>query len=112
MVTKGNLEGFGFRLGKTLNFEYARRHGDRTLGYVAVYLRVLRAETMTVRGIAHDVFVVEATVSLTSPSRSHRMQAWVDPKLRYMLRRDILAMTDSTPNVPSALRANNILPPP
>jgi hypothetical protein len=40
------------------------------------------------------------------------MQAWVDPKLRYMLRRDILAMTDSTPNVPSALRANNILPPP
>jgi hypothetical protein len=67
---------------------------------------------MTVRGISYDVVVVEAVVASSRPIWSYRMQAWVDPKLRYMLRREILGLTDSTPNVPSALRANNIVPPP
>ncbi|MCA3261846.1 MAG: hypothetical protein ING44_07885 [Telmatospirillum sp.] len=111
-LTKGNLDNFEFRPGNTLNFEYARRQGNRTPSYITVDLRVLRAESMTVRGVAHDVVVIEATVSSTRPVWNYRMQAWVDPKLRYMLRREILGMSDTTPNVPSALRANNILPPP
>jgi hypothetical protein len=111
-LTKGNLDNFEFRTGNTLNFEYARRQGNRTPSYITVDLRVLRAESMSVRGVAYDVVVIEATVSSNRPVWNYRMQAWVDPKLRYMLRREILGMSDSTPNVPSGLRANNILPPP
>jgi hypothetical protein len=111
-LTKGNLDNFEFRTGSTLSFEYARWQGNRTPSYITVDLRVLRAESMNVRGVAHGVVVVEATLSSTRPVWNYRMQAWVDPKLRYMLRREILGMSDSTPNVPSALRANNIQPPP
>jgi hypothetical protein len=111
-ITKGNLENFEFRPGSSLSFEYERRLGNRTPGNTTVDLRVLRAESMTVRGISYDVVVVEAVVASSRPIWSYRMQAWVDPKLRYMLRREILGLTDSTPNVPSALRANNIVPPP
>jgi hypothetical protein len=111
-ITKGNPENFDFRPGSSLSFEFARRQGNRTPSYITVDLRALRAESMTVRGVAHDVVVVEAVVSSTRPVWNYRMQAWVDPKLRYMLRREILGMSDSTPSVPTGLRVNNIVPPP
>lgn len=111
-ISKGNPDNFEFRPGRTISFEYSRRQGNRTPSYTAVDVRALRAESMTVRGVVYDVVLVEAVVSSSRPVWSYSVQAWVDPKLRYLLRREILAMSDTTPNVPSALRANNIQPPP
>lgn len=110
-VTKGDPAQFEFRPGSTGKFEFARRQGNRTPSYITVDLRALRTETMTVRGIAREVTVVEAVVSSTRPVWTYRMQAWVDPQLRYMLRREVLSISDSTPNVPNAVRVNNIQPP-
>lgn len=110
-VTKGDPARFEFRPGSTGNFEFARRQGNRTPSYITVDLRALRNESMTVRGVPHEVTVVEAVVSSTRPVWTYRMQAWVDPKLRYMLRREVLAISDSTPNVPNSVRVNNIQPP-
>jgi len=110
-ITKGDPDNFDFRVGRTLKFEFSHRQGNRTPSYVTVDLRVLRVEPLSVRGRSHDVAVIEATVSSVRPVWSYRVQALVDPKLRYMLRRDILSMSDSTPNLPTSLRVNNIQPP-
>lgn len=110
-VTKGDPARFEFRPGSTGSFEFARRQGNRTPSYVTVDLRALRNESMTVRGVLHEVTVVEAVVSSSRPAWSYRMQAWVDPKMRYMLRREVLAMSDTTPSMPNSVRVNNIQPP-
>ncbi len=110
-ITKGDLEKYDFKPGSKMTFEYAQREGSRSPTYVTVDLRTLRNETVTVRGKSYETAVVEATLTSARPVWTYRMQAWVEPTLRYMLRREIVAMADSMPNPPAALRVTNIQPP-